>query len=628
MVTPLQLDSDAPWRQRFHCNTLGYTYLAPENNDRGIVHASPDGPAKRFYAWDTRDNSLNPLTAADDSPSYAWLGPTGDFLYYLQDDRGSEIGHIVRVPFGGGPPVDLTPDLPSYTLRGFDISRSGNLLAFDAVYENQYWFYCLNLDSNGSVSGPRLVYSASEETWACHLSCDGSLLAVKSTKRAPRSRRYAVLVFDAGSGEQVAELWDGAEHSVEPIQFSPVAGDARLLATTTAGGFTQPLIWDARADERTELNIPQAAGDILPLDWSHDGSKLLVQMKTTEEEQGLFVYRLSDGDLAPLFHEPGTFRGRAGTFHTGAAATFFAPDGTVWAQWSDASHPARLLSLTATEPPKPVLPVPDCPPGRPWQSVSFPSSDGVAIQAWLGLPDSPQGTGGPYPTILHVHGGPTGAVSNSFDATSQAWLDHGFAFLSVNYRGSTTFGREFQDKINGDVGRWELEDMLAARRWLIQQGISAPDKIVLEGGSYGGFLTAWALSQTPDLWAGGVAPVAIVDWTMNYEDSSAAMKGWAQMLFGGTPQERPQLYRDRSPLTHAAAITAPLLIFQGKHDSRATPRQMARFAAEMEAMQKDFTLVWLDSGHGFGDAATAERIQEAHLEFAYRVLGLPGPDVD
>ena len=208
---------------------------------------------------------------------------------------------------------------------------------------------------------------------------------------------------------------------------------------------------------------------------------------------------------------------------------------------------------------------------------------------------------------------------NSFDASSLAWLDHCFAYLTVNYRGSTGFGRAFQERINGDVGHWELEDMLAAQRWLIEQGIDNPHQILLEGGSYGGFLTVWA---------GGVAPVAIVDWTMNYEDSSAAMRGWARMIFGGSPQEKPDLYRQRSPITHAAAIQAPLLIVQGRHDSRATPRQMEVFTRRMEELTKEFALIWLDSGHGTGCTATAELIQETHLKFAYRALGLAESDVD
>ena len=627
MTSPIHLEDGAPWRQRFRCNTLSSVYVAPENPSRGIVHGNLDGPQRRFYAWDIPTGGLRTLTQPDQTPSYAWLGPAGDFLYFLQDKKGSELGHIARIPYAGGPPVDLTPQLPVYTLRGFDISRDGTCLAFDAVYENRYWFYCLDLYADGSFSPPRLVYSDQQETWACHLTHDGSLLAVKSTMRAPHSRRYTTLVFDTASGEQVAELWDGADYSVEPVQFSPLAGDDRLLATTTAGGALQPLLWDPRTGSRCDLALPSATGSALPLDWSPDGNKILVQSKTDHHE-GLFVFDLAESDLLPLQHPPGTFRGRSGTFHTGTSASFFAPDDTVWAQWSDASHPPRLLSLTATVPPTPVLPPTDCPPGQPWRSVTFPSSDGVSVQAWLGLPSAADASEGPFPTVLHVHGGPSGAVSNNFDATSQAWLDHGFAFLTVNYRGSTGFGREFQEKINGDVGHWELEDMLAARRWLIDQGIAHPDQILLEGGSYGGFLTVWALSQAPDHWAGGVAPVAIVDWTLNYEDSSAAMKGWAHMIFDGTPQQKPELYRDRSPLTHAAAIQAPLMIFQGQHDSRATPRQMERFARTMEELNKDFTLFWLDSGHGFGTAATAERIQEAHLKFAYRVLGLIEPDVD
>ena len=554
------------------------------------------------------------------------MGPKGDYIYYLQDEKGSELGRLVRVSMAGGTPEDLTPDLPPYTLRGFDISRNGSCLAFDAVYGNRYWFFCIWLEPDG-IGSPQLVYKAREETWACNLSYDGSLLAVKSTHRAPHSRRYTTLAFNTHSGEQVAELWDGSDYSVEPVQFSPVQGDDRLLAASNASGALRPLLWDPRTNERRGVTVPSAVGPVHPLDWSPDGSKLLIQTKT-EKHEGLFIYDLDDQGLLPLRHEPGTFRGRTGPFLTGTAASFFAPDGTVWAQWSDASHPSRLLSLTSTSRPKPVLPVGNCPPGRPLRSVAFPSSDGVPVQAWLGLPSSSAETEGPFPTILHVHGGPSGAASNTFDAPSQAWLDHGFAYLTVNYRGSTGFGRDFQEKINGDVGRWELEDIMAARRWLIGEGIADPNGILLEGGSYGGFLTVWALSQAPDLWAGGIAPVAIVDWTMNYEDSSAAMKGWARMIFDGAPQDKPELYRDRSPLTHAASIQAPLLIVQGRRDSRATPRQMERFEREMEVLQKDFTLVWLDSGHGYPSAAAAEHIQEKHLKFAYRVLGLQGRDAD
>ena len=106
------------------------------------------------------------------------------------------------------------------------------------------------------------------------------------------------------------------------------------------------------------------------------------------------------------------------------------------------------------------------------------------------------------------------------------------------------------------------------------------------------------------------------------------MQGWARMIFDGAPHEKAELYPDRSPFTHAAAIQAPLRVFQGRHDTRATPRQMDLFARRMHELQKDFTLIWLDAGHGAGSTATAERMQEMHMKFAYRVLGLSALDVD
>ena len=83
------------------------------------------------------------------------------------------------------------------------------------------------------------------------------------------------------------------------------------------------------------------------------------------------------------------------------------------------------------------------PSGRPWSSVSFPSTNGANIQAWVATPEGD----GPFPTILHIHGGPTAVTTEAYSPEAQAYLDHGFAFLSINYRGSTTFGKDFEQAI-------------------------------------------------------------------------------------------------------------------------------------------------------------------------------------
>ena len=233
-------------------------------------------------------------------------------------------------------------------------------------------------------------------------------------------------------------------------------------------------------------------GDVTPLDWSDDTNSILL-CQSDKARQQLYRYDLDKSELVRLAHPPGAF---------GQWSIAYFVDGEIFAHREDSTHPLRLVALEAKTGVETcvLLSTADAPAGHAWQSVTFPSLDGTSIQGWLGLPD--EGGHGPFPTILHMHGGPFTAQTDEFDPLGQAWLDHGFAFLSINYRGSTTFGREFQDKIVGDPGHWEVEDMVAARDWLVRERIAKPDEVLLTGGSYGGYLTLLVLGKYPDLWAG------------------------------------------------------------------------------------------------------------------------------
>ncbi|MEA2597048.1 MAG: hypothetical protein QOF01_3517 [Thermomicrobiales bacterium] len=264
-----------------------------------------------------------------------------------------------------------------------------------------------------------------------------------------------------------------------------------------------------------------------------------------------------------------------------------------------------------------LLPADETPASRPLRSVTFVSSDGQEIQGWLGVPDGP----GPFPTILHTHGGPEAVATETFSPEAQTWLDHGFAFLTINYRGSITFGRAFQQQIWGNLGYWELEDMVAARDWLVQQGIADPDRILPSGRSYGGYLTLLALGKRPALWAGGMVGVAISDWTMLYEDSPET-RGYCAALFGGTPDEKPEQYAASSPITYAEAIRAPLLILKERHDARTPARPIEVYAERMRSLGKELELHWFETGHlGAVNAEQGIAYQELMLAFAQRVLG-------
>lgn len=610
MSAALRQDAKTVWQERFRAPILYQPQLAKTNPARGLVISNQASEAFQLYAWDVSSGTLRQLTDRPDGVGEGWIGPDGRLVYYLADEMGDEHGHVVRVPFEGGAAQDLTPEMRPYTLRGFEISRAGNLLAFNPVNADGYQLVCVELGPDGVPGAPRSIFQSRWETWESILSARGEIAAMKSSERAGGARRYSTLVFETASGQQVGELWDGPEHSVEPVAFSPVTGDFRLLATTTRTGFNRPLIWNPETGDRNDLALPELDGELLPIEWSPDGRQLLLWHLHQAIEQ-LYVYDLDQQRLLSLQHPSGSF----GVFK---ASAFFGPEGEVWASLEDAAQPPRLLALDGATGAfkRTVLAVSDLPEGRPFQSATFGSSDGQPVQGWLGLPAGE----GPFPTILAMHGGPHLVQTNSFDPVAQAWLDHGFAFLTINYRGSTTFGRAFQEQIWGNLGHWELEDMVAARNWLVEQQIAPPDAIFLHGASYGGYLTLWGLGRRPNLWAGGMALVPVTDMLSDYEDASEALKGAMRAWMGGPPEQKRDQYIASSPITYAEQVQAPVLIIQGRHDTRVPPRQVELYEAKMKALSKPVKVIWYDAGHGTGSVELSIQFMEQMLQFANEIL--------
>ena len=168
--------------------------------------------------------------------------------------------------------------------------------------------------------------------------------------------------------------------------------------------------------------------------------------------------------------------------------------------------------------------------------------------------------------------------TNRWSPASQTWLDHGFAFFSLNYRGSITFGYDFQHVIDGNLGDLEVEDIAAGVHWLIENGIAQPDAIIKTGASYGGYLTLQSLGKNPDLWAGGMAVVAIADWALMYEDQAGTLRGFQRSMFGGTPDEKPEAHRKSSPITYAENIAGgyPRAARRKRHPLPGAPNESLR----------------------------------------------------
>jgi dipeptidyl aminopeptidase/acylaminoacyl peptidase len=224
-----------------------------------------------------------------------------------------------------------------------------------------------------------------------------------------------------------------------------------------------------------------------------------------------------------------------------------------------------------------------------------------------------------------IHGGPESHDRDSFAPPVQAWVDHGVAVVLVNYRGSTGYGRAWRDALTGKPGLTELEDIKAVWERVVADGLADRDRVVLSGASWGGYLTLLGLGTQPDLWALGVAGVPVADYVAAYEDEMEPLKAYDRALFGATPDEDPELYRVRSPITYVEQVRVPLMILAGENDPRCPIRQINNYIDRLKDLGKPHEVLTYEAGHG--SMRTDERIrqQEAQLDFVSRHLGTRAP---
>ena len=601
MLKELNLAPDADWRKRYEAPIIAGAQVAQQNPSRGMVVSNRDGVIQ-LYAWDVDSGNLRQLTDHPTGITQGTLSEDGKWVYHFNDERGNEHGHFVRIPYEGGEAQDITPDMDDYNSFVFTQSPDGRTIGFTAAYSGKFQIYVLDAETLER----KFTTEFSRAAFGPSLSHNGNIAAIASTE--PTNSTNTVLeLYDVLTGEHIAQLWDGEDTSMSGAIFSAVAGDERLVCNTSASGFNRPVMFDARTQERHDLPVTDLEGDIAVMDWSRDGRYLLLRQLNQAIYQ-LWLYDLENDELLKMNHP-------AGTYFFG----FFAPNGNIFVTNTSSEVPARVIELDVPsgDLKRVVFEQADMPASRAWRSVTYNTSDGTPIQAWLVTPEGD----GPFPTIVHTHGGPTAVTTDSFSAESQAWIDHGFAFFSLNYRGSVTFGKDFQHAIDGNLGDLEVEDIEAGVKWLIDEGIAHPNMIMKTGGSYGGYLTLQSLGKKPDLWAGGMAVVAIADWRLMYEDQAPMLQGYQRNLFGGTPDEKPEAHAKSSPITYAEQIKGDILVIQGRNDTRCPSRQMEVYEKKLNELGKSIHIHWFDAGHGSREIKQQIEQMELKLRFAYRVLG-------
>jgi len=273
----------------------------------------------------------------------------------------------------------------------------------------------------------------------------------------------------------------------------------------------------------------------------------------------------------------------------------------------------------------------------PMYPVVVKSRDGLPLVSYLTLPNEADANHDgkadhPVPTVMFIHGGPWARDDWGYNPIHQQLANRGYAVISVNYRGSTGFGKNFVNAGDKQWGKKMHDDVLDVVQWAIDQGIAPKDKIAIMGGSYGGYETLVGIAMTPDVFACGVDLVGPSD-LISFQETIPPYWGPAIPVFHariGDPSkdDDKKLLRAASPLTYVGQIIRPLLIGQGKNDPRVNERESAQIVKAMQEKHIPVSyLLFPDEGHGFARPenniaffGVAEAFLSVHLGGFYQPL--------
>jgi pimeloyl-ACP methyl ester carboxylesterase len=594
----------AAWERRFRAPVSFLPAWSPHAPDR-CAYASNEAGVWQLYAWQPSTGERRQVTESavgviDGTPTI-----DGEAILWFDDETGDESGRWLVQPFAGGETRTFLDGVPHGWNEG--VAQAPGVVAAGISGRDGFAVY-VSLDGGQATevhrSGEAVRLGGVDQGGFLRggLSPSGSLLCLEHAEHGDLIHP-ALRVIDSRSGGTVGEQLDEGRSLVAKC-WSPVAGDERLALEHERAGESRPAIWDLRTGDRRDVQL-DLVGDVHVEDWWPDASALLLK-HLAEGRHRLLRFEVSTGRVETIPTEPGVIW-----------SARVRPDGEVWFLHEQGHRQRRALAGSGAA----VLqlrgaPAPEARPYRPWR---FANPQGDQVHGFLVTPDD---SGGPFPVMMFVHGGPTWLDMDRWQPEVHAYVDAGFAVGLVNYRGSIGYGREWRDVLIGNIGGPELEDVNAGLRDLVESGVADPARAVIAGYSWGGYVTLLELGKHPDLWACGIAGVPVGDYEAGYEDLSPLLQAYDRALLGGLPQDLPELMRDRNPINFTDRVRAPVLFMIGEHDSRCPYRQAMDYVEKLAERGHPHEVYVFPTGHSPFDVE--ERIRQVRRSLDFLGRHVPG----
>jgi dipeptidyl aminopeptidase/acylaminoacyl peptidase len=487
----------------------------------------------------------------------------------------------------------------------------------------------VSVSFDGTESAGEVIASGFDFYSTPRLSPDGSTLAWLSWRHPQMpwdgTELWIADVASSGRLEHERRVAGGPTESIYQPGWSP---DGALYFVSDRDGW-----WKLYRSDRSEVlpavrNPPERAEFGRPAwslgtaTWAFAGPSRIVVAYTQRGRWFLGIVDVASGVLSSLVEdlEPHDWLTATSTHVVAVAGTATKPDAVVRIELAS-GRVETLQSSSSIAMADDQISIP--------HAIEFPSTGDHTAHAFVYQPrnGSYQGPPGERPPLIVIgHGGPTNATKTTLNPSVQYWTSRGFAVADVNYGGSSGYGRAYRQRLNKQWGIVDVDDSINAARYLVRQGQADPDRLIIRGGSAGGYTTLTALTFHPGEFKAGASYYGISDVEVLAQDTHKFESRYLDTLIGPYPEEGDR-YHERSPIHFVDRLSCALILFQGLEDKVVPPNQSEMMADAVR--KKGLPIAYLTfegEQHGFRKASTIVRSLEAELYFYGAVFGFEPAD--
>lgn len=529
--------------------------------------------------------------------------PDGTMLAYALDLDGSESYHVVVHDLQTHICTDLTPQIAYAHQPNLSWSPDGKMLAVLSDKHGQFALHLLPVDG----SPGRLLKNVFHPCWDAKWSPDGQWIAIEAESIASDRSIYVMPINRSRKGVRVNTTQLKINGQLLNAQNPTWSPNSKFLAFSGENGEWHDIgLFNVETQEITWGN--ESVGDDTQPAWSRSGESI----GWVHSEGARTSFQFKDGS------------GVINEKKVGDGVHYFPHfiDGSVVILYEDPQHPCDLWQINLKDDsmqqltnslPVELMNAEFIQP----EEVFYAGKDGTQVPALL---YRPKNVSKDSPAVINIHGGPNWLYQFLWQPMMSHFASRGWTVLAPNYRGSTGYGKKWQNASRYDMGGVDTDDCAAGVNYLIENELADKNKIAVTGRSHGGYLTMTCMTMYPELWAVGSAGVPFLNWIKSHYDSREDLQHW-NIENMGDPEENRELWIARSPYFFLDKVNAPVQMICGGNDPRCPASDSIDARDKLIELGKEVELlIYQDEGHSFLNIENVIDADEKCVEFLAKVL--------